>query len=230
MTMAVTTSATRAKPPNRTLRVWVVEDNDLLRDSIQTVLESAPGVACPIAAASCEEALAALYEEPEPEVVLMDIGLPGISGIEGARQLRSRAPSSRVVMLTVHDDSEHVFQALCAGASGYLLKPSSADQIVAAIRDIERGAAPINGTIARKILELFSRLAPSKPRGADYGLTPREQEILHLLVEGLTMRRIADHLGVSYHTVDTHIRHLYDKLHVHSRSKAVAKALQEQLV
>ena len=217
-------------PDSADIRVWLVEDNDLLRDSIQAVIDGNDGMTCPIAAASCEEALTALREDPRPDLVLMDIGLPGISGIEGVRRIRSRSPETRVVMLTVHEESDKIFQAICAGASGYLLKPSSMDQIVQAVRDIRDGAAPINGYIARKMLDLFSRLTPTPPPEQSYGLTPREHEILQLLVDGLTMRQIASRLNVSYHTVDTHIRHLYDKLHVRSRTGAVTKAIQERLL
>ncbi|MEM7349263.1 MAG: response regulator transcription factor [Acidobacteriota bacterium] len=214
----------------RDIRVWLVEDNDLLRDSVRAVIEGTEGMGCPVAAASCEEALAALREDESPDLVLMDIGLPGIDGIEGVRRIRSRSPATRIVMLTVHEESDKIFEAICAGASGYLLKPSSMRQIVQAVRDIEQGAAPINGYIARKMLDLFGRLAPPPPPQQAYGLTPREREILQLLVDGLTMRQIAERLHVSYHTVDTHVRHVYDKLHVRSRTGAVTKALQEQLL
>ncbi len=116
----------------REVRVWLVEDNDLLRDSVQAVIDGTDGMRCPVAAASCEEALAALKEDESPDLVLMDIGLPGIDGIEGARRIRSRSPATRVVMLTVHEESDKIFEAICAGASGYLLKPSSMGQIVGA--------------------------------------------------------------------------------------------------
>ena len=160
----------------------------------------------------------------------MDLGLPGLSGIEGVRHLRVRSPGSKVVILTIHEDDQKVFDAICAGAVGYLLKPSPPERIVEAIREVERGASPINASIARKVLDAFARggMAPSVT--PDYGLTPRETEILELLVEGLTMKAIADRLGVSYHTIDNHLRNIYCKLHVSSRTRAVAKAVQERLV
>lgn len=209
------------------ISVWVVEDHDLYRQSTAAVLDAAEGVECPVAVGSCEEALEALEREPPPDLVLMDIGLPGINGIEGTRRLRARIPTARVLMLTVHEEDAKVFEAICAGASGYLLKPSSPERIVEAVREAQAGAAPINGYIAGRVLGMFARMAGPQ---TDYGLTPREKEMLELMVEGLTMKESADRLCVSYHTVDKHVRSVYEKLHVHSRGGAVAKALRERLV
>jgi DNA-binding NarL/FixJ family response regulator len=214
-----------ALPPDE-ISVWLVEDNDLYRRTIAGLINETDGMACPVAVAQCEDALTAL-DDLVPEIVLMDIGLPGVNGIEGTRRLRALSPASRVIMLTVHEEDEKVFDAICAGASGYLLKPSSADQIVEAIKEVRNGAAPINAYIARKMLDMFARLAV--PR-TDYGLSEREKEILHGMVDGLTMRQIAERLHLSYHTIDTHVRNIYDKLHVHSRSGVVAKALKERLL
>ena len=210
--------------------VWIVEDNALYRRSLMELIEQTVDLRCPVAVESFEEALAAFDEGLVPDIVLMDIGLPGMSGIDATRQIRGLSPVTRVVMLTIHDDGDKVFEALCAGASGYLLKPSPPDQIVAALREVLSGAAPMNGTIARKVLEMFTHLASSRAAVPDYGLTPREKEILQFLVEGLTMKQVAARLDVSYHTINTHQRNIYDKLHVHSRSSAVAKALRERLV
>lgn len=210
--------------------VWIVEDNALYRRSLADIVESTPGLRCPVAVGSFEEALPAFDEGLIPDIMLMDIGLPGMSGIEGARQVRGLSPSTRVVMLTIHDDDDKVFEALCAGASGYLLKPSGPEQIVAALRDVQSGAAPMNGSIARKLLEMFTRLAASRAVAPDYGLTAREKEILQLLVDGLSMKQVAARLHLSYHTINTHQRNVYDKLHVHSRGSAVAKALRERLL
>jgi DNA-binding NarL/FixJ family response regulator len=207
--------------------VWLVEDNDLYRDTIAGVLRDAPGVDCALAVSACEEALSAVEAGEVPDIVLMDIGLPQMDGIEGTRLLRQLSPSTRVIMLTVHDEEDKIFEAICAGASGYLLKPLPLDRLLAALSDVAAGAAPINGYIASKILERFATLA--SPRG-DYGLTDREREILTLLVDGLVMKQIASRLAISYHTVDTHVRNIYDKLHVHSRAEAVAKAVRERLL
>lgn len=212
------------------VNVWIVEDNAMYRRSLADLLNHTPGLRCPIAVESFEEALAAFDEQLVPDIVLMDIGLPGMNGIEGTRQVHGLSPTSRVIMLTVHDDHEKVFEALCAGASGYLLKPSRSEQIVEAIRDVQKGAAPMNGYIARKVLDLFARVATSRAPAPDYGLTAREKEILQLLVDGLSMKQIAARLDLSYHTIDTHQRNIYDKLHVHSRGSAVAKALRERLL
>lgn len=174
--------------------------------------------------------LAAVDAGLEPDVVLLDIGLPGLDGIEGARRLLSLRPRARVVMLTVHEEDAAVFEAICAGASGYLLKPLPAERLVAAVREVAAGAAPINGAIAKRILDRFVSL-PRPPLGGDaYGLSPREREILSALVRGLTLRECAAELAISTHTVDTHVRHIYDKLRVRSRGGAVAKAVRERIV
>jgi DNA-binding NarL/FixJ family response regulator len=210
--------------------VWVVEDNALYRRSLAELIDATADLRCPVAAGSFEEALPAFDQGLLPDIVLMDIGLPGLSGIEAVRQVRGLSPATRVVMLTIHDDDEKVFEALCAGASGYLLKPSGPEQILAALRDVQGGAAPMNGSIARKLLEMFTRLATSRAAVPDYGLTAREKEILQLLVDGLSLKQVAARPDLSYHTINTHQRNIYDKLHVHSRGSAVAKALRERLV
>jgi len=216
----------RASP----IEVWVLEDNDLLRTELSQLIDSAEGMHCDLAADRCETALAALGEGRIPDIVLMDIGLAGIDGIEGTRRLRAASPSSRVAMLTIHEEDEKVFNAVCAGASGYLLKPSEPEHIIAAIRDLNDGSAPINGFIASRMLEMFSDLGSRFSLPAeDYGLTQREREILKLLVDGMSTDQIAVQLSRSYHTVDSHIRNIYDKLHVHSRSLVIAKAVRERL-
>jgi DNA-binding NarL/FixJ family response regulator len=210
--------------------VWIVEDKRMLRRALASVIGEARDMRCSIAVETCEEALEAIEDGMAPDIVLMDIGLPGMNGIDGTRAIRSRSPTTRVIMLTVHEENEKIFEAICAGASGYLLKPSSTEQIVEAVRQVQRGAAPINAHIAKKMLTMFARLATPKSAADEYGLTAREREILQLLVEGMTIAQIAERLIVSYHTVDTHIRNIYGKLHVHSRGGAVAKAVHERLV
>lgn len=207
--------------------VWVVEDNTFLRDAFADVLATTDGLVCSLAVGSAEEALAALASAPAPDVVLMDLGLPGMSGLECTRRIREVAPDTLVLVITVHDDEDRVFEALCAGAVGYLLKPSSGEAVLQAIETACAGGSPMNARIARKVIRTFADGPASRP---DYGLTEREEEILHLLLEELTQREIARHLFVSPHTVDTHLRHIYAKLSVHSRSGAVAKALQEGLI
>lgn len=231
-----------AKPPapgatdplaSTPVAVWVVEDNSMLRSGLAELLDAQGDMRCALAVGSCEELALALDAGDRPDVVLMDIGLPGRSGLEGVAMVHSRAPAAKVVILTIHAEDDKVFQAICSGASGYLLKPSAPDRLVAAIRELERGAAPINAYIARRVLTMFARLAPrSSESGNDdgYGLSERERQILQYLVDGWTLRQIASELFLSYHTIDNHVRGVYRKLHVRSRSAAVVKALREDLV
>jgi len=212
------------------LTVWIVEDNPMLRRHLAALVDEQPGMACGLAVESCEDFLAALEEDRVPDVVLMDLGLPGKSGTEGIVHIQSLSPATKVIVLTIHEEDEKVFDAICAGASGYLLKPSPPAKIVEAIVQVSQGAAPINAYIASKMLSMFSRLSPPRTDREEYGLTPREREILQLLVDGLKMRQIAGELNLSYHTVGNHLRNIYHKLHVRSRSSAVAKAIREELV
>lgn len=212
------------------LTVWIVEDNRMLRSNLAELVAEQPGMSCPVAVESCEEFLAALEAGGVPDVVLMDLGLPGRGGTDGIRRIQSLSPSTQVIVLTIHEEDDKVFEAICAGASGYLLKPSPPERILDAIREVRRGGAPINAFIARKMLAMFGRLPAARPAHDEYGLTARELEILQLLVDGLTMRGIADRLRLSYHTVGNHLRNIYHKLHVRSRSSAIAKALREELI
>jgi DNA-binding NarL/FixJ family response regulator len=210
--------------------VWVVEDKLLFRRALVTLLNETADLRCGFDSDRCELAVAAVEGGRTPDIVLMDIGLPGMDGIEGTRAIRSLSPTTRVIILTVHEDNEKIFDAICAGASGYLLKPTATDAIVDAVRQVREGGAPINAYIASKMLSLFTRLAEPTSGAEQYGLTKREREILQLLVDGMTMAKIADRLGVSYHTIDTHIRNIYAKLHVRTRGGAVAKAVKERLI
>lgn len=217
----------RSDPDTLPMQVWVVEDNEFLRDTIQELLDQAPRLKCTLAVASCEQAIKALGGQAAPAVVLMDLSLPGMSGQAGIERILQLAPSVLIIVLTVHDDHRSIFDALCAGAIGYLLKPATPDQIVEAIFTAVAGGSPINAVIARKLLAQFSKPDGSAGR---YGLTEREREILQLAVEGCTKRQIAARLTLSPHTVDTHLRHIYERLQVRSRSGAVAKAVRERLV
>lgn len=214
-------------PTASPITVWVVEDDPHFRGALEKLLVAAEGVARPRTFETCEAALDACKADGAPEAVLMDIALPGMSGIEGIRQFKTVSPASHIVMLTVHEDNDKIFEAICAGASGYLLKPSSAKQIVEAVQAARQGGATINPQIASKVLGMFADLAV--PKG-NYDLTGREREVLEELVEGKTTKRIASDLDISYHTVDMHVRNIYTKLQVHSRSGAVAKALKERLI
>lgn len=206
--------------------VGIVEDNQDLRDILNDIVSNAAGFELSFAVSRAEDGIDEIGQGVLPDIVLMDIGLPGIDGIEGTRQISQLSPSTRVVMLTIYEEDTKVFDAICAGASGYLLKPTGAAELVEALHDVARGAAPINGFIAKKMLERFASQAPIP----DYGLTQREKEILSRLVDGAPLKRIAADLSLSYHTVDNHVRNVYHKLHVRSRALAVAKALREGLV
>jgi DNA-binding NarL/FixJ family response regulator len=212
------------------LTVWIVEDNRLLRRNLAELVNEQPDMDCELAVESCEEFLAALEGESVPDIVLMDLALPGLNGIEGLARLHTVSPATKAIVLTIHEEDEKVFEAICAGASGYLLKPSPPERVLEAVREVRRGAAPINGYIASKMLAMFGRLSRPKRRDEEYGISERERQILQLLVRGLTMQQIADELHLSYHTVGNHLRNIYHKLHVRSRSSAVAKALREDLL
>jgi len=216
-----------AEPDAKRLDVWLVEDHEELRATVGEVIETDPEMTCSSSFATCEEALAALQKESPPQVVLMDIVLPGMNGIEGVRRMRSISPATQVIMLTVYEDDDNVFESLCAGACGYLLKGGSTEKILQAIREVRAGGAPMSAHIAKRVLNLFTKMVRSQ---ADYALTGREKEILQLLVSGLPQKMIADKLFLSPFTVGTHLKNIYVKLQVHSGTAAVAKALKENLL
>jgi DNA-binding NarL/FixJ family response regulator len=212
------------------LRAAIVEDQAEIREGLIALLEESARFRCLGAWGSMEEALKVL-ESPAadlPDVLLVDLGLPGMGGTEGIRQLKASRPGLLTVVLTVYEDDERIFEALCAGACGYLLKKTPAPRLLASLEEAVAGGAPMSPEIARRVVGLFSRL-PAPPR-ADYGLTPHETRVLKLLVEGRTYKDAAVLLKVSTPTVAFHVRRIYEKLQVHSRSQAVAKALREDVV
>lgn len=208
------------------ISVWLVEDNHVFRNTVARVLGNIEGMECAHHFSNAEDALDAMVGGGVPDVLLLDVELPGQNGIAAVQKIKSISPSTRVVMLTVFDDHEKVFRAICAGASGYLLKTSPVQRIVESIHEVLAGGAPMTPRVAGSVLEMFSKLARPKQ---DYGLTARERKILELMTQGLIKKEVADQLSLSYHTVDTHLRNIYTKLHVHSRTGAVAKALKERL-
>ena len=212
---------------DRPITLWVIEDNDTYRNAIAALVNGTEGMHCTRAFESCEKALKTLEDDVAPEVILMDIGLPGMSGVEGLGRIKAVSPSTDLIMLTVSDDEKQIFEAICSGASGYLLKGAQPHEIVGAVRQVLGGGAPMDARIARKVLDMFSRF--SLPTG-EYGLTGREKEILRLIVDGSTAKGIAERLFLSVRTVDTHVKNIYAKLQVHSRSGAVAKAFRERLL
>lgn len=216
-----------AESDNSTIRVAVIEDQTPIRESLAWLINDSPGFRCTGAFGSMEAALPKLGDDL-PEVLLMDIGLPGMSGIEGVREVKLRWPQVVILMLTVYEDNDHIFHALCAGACGYLLKKTTSEQLLESIRDALNGGAPISPEIARQVINLFQRFLP--PSHADYGLTPHERRLLKLIVDGHNYKSAAVELGVTVNTILFHVKSIYDKLHVHSKSAAVAKALRERLL
>lgn len=204
------------------ITVALVEDDPRIRRSLAAILEQEDDFECVGTFASAEDALVHL-PKLKPKVVLMDINLPGIDGIECVRRLAGHASGTHILMLTVREDSDVIFDSLAAGASGYLLKPPSAAELIAAVRDVFAGGAPMTSSIARKVVQSFKKAGPS-PREAE-NLSPREIEVLELLVKGFAYKEVAAELNISYSTVHRHIERIYGKLHVHSRSHAVAKYL-----
>jgi DNA-binding NarL/FixJ family response regulator len=208
--------------------IWLIEDNADYRRMVTWQINQISGLNCVRNYSTCEEALAAIRKEPPPQVLLCDVGLPGMDGITGISAFKAISPSTHVIMLTVHDDHRKVLGAICAGASGYLLKDSSEEAITAAIHEVLNGGAPMNGRIARLVLEAFAR-QNTAPRN-NYRLSAREKDILQHMVKGMIKKEIAEVMGLSYHTVNNYLRRIYDKLHVHTRGGAVAKALEEKLL
>jgi len=202
------------------IRVAIVEDDRAVRENLAVLIDAARGFSCVARCVSAEDALKRL-PAAAPEVVLMDINLPGRSGIECVAQLRRLLASTQIIMLTVEEDAQRVFESLKAGATGYLVKSVSPDEILEAIAEVYRGGAPMSGHIARLVVTTF-RQTPV-PRPGDIRLSPREEEILRLLARGHRSKEIADVLGIGTGTVNTYVRHIYEKLHVRSRAEAVAR-------
>ena len=214
-------------PERETVEVWVIEDDPVFRRGMQELINSTPGLHCGRVFERCETALKTFAEGSAPKIALVDVGLPGMSGIEGIRRMKALSPTTEFIVLTIHEEHRKVFEAICAGATGYLVKNLAPEEIVEKVLEVIDGGAPMNPTIARQVLEMLSK-APA-PRGA-YGLTEREKDVLNLMVEGLTRKEIASRLFISPTTVLTHSRNIYAKLHVHTQTGAVAKALKERLV
>jgi DNA-binding NarL/FixJ family response regulator len=205
------------------ITVSIVEDKSGLRQSIAEYVNAAAGYRCVSTYASAEEALQGLPQD-RPQVVLMDINLGGMSGIECVRKLREIAPAMQILMLTVYEDSELIFKALAAGASGYLLKRSPPPQLLEAIAGVLAGASPMSNAIARKVVQSFQK--PGHQTADHVALSPREREVVEALARGEAYKQIADRLGITIPTVRTYIRRIYEKLHVHTRTEAVAKYLR----
>jgi len=209
------------------IKAAIVEDQREIREALTALINGTPGYKCAGSFRSMEEALEKVRYEL-PDVMLCDIGLPGMSGIEGIRILKESHPGLLLLMLTVYDDDERIFDALCAGACGYLLKRTPPVRLLESLREAVTGGAPMSPEVANRVITLFREIRP--PDRSDYELTPHETRLLKLLVEGHNYTTAAAELGVSYNTIKFHMRHIYEKLQVHSKSEAVSKALQNRLV
>ena len=208
-------------------QVTIIEDERRIREGLEALINGTDGYRCTAAFRSMEDALLRPWPEV-PDVVLVDIGLPGMSGLEGLHLLRERYPAAALVMLTVYEDDERIFDALCAGACGYLLKRTPPARLLESLREAKLGGAPMSPEVARRVISLFRTVRP--PQRADHDLTPHELRLLKLLVEGHNYKSAAAELGVSFHTIAFHIQNIYEKLQVHSKSEAVAKALRHRLI
>lgn len=209
------------------IKVALVEDRREIRDALAAIIEGTEGFRCTGAFRTMEQALAEIGRDL-PDVVLSDIGLPGMSGIEGVAILKERYPAMLLLILSVYEDDERIFDALCAGACGYLLKRTSPARLLESLKEAVQGGSPMSPEVARRVVALFRDFRP--PEKADYHLTPHETRLLKFLVEGHTYKTAAAELGVSINTISFHMKHVYEKLQVHSKSEAVAKALLSRLV
>jgi len=209
------------------VRVVIIEDLREVREGLAMLIGGTEGFQCAGSYRTMEDALKAIAGTA-PDVILTDIGLPGMNGIDGTRILRDRFPDVPILALSVYDDDESVFDAICAGASGYLLKNTAPARLLESLREVVDGGAPMSPDVARRVITLFRDFRP--PARASYDLTPQETQLLKLMVEGHHYKTAARELDISINTVSFHLKHIYEKLQVHSKSEAVAKALRERLI
>jgi len=209
------------------LRVVIIEDLREVRDGLTAIIDATNGFQCAGSYRTMEDALKGIAGT-RPGVILTDIGLPGMNGIEGTRILRERFPEVPILALSVYDDDDNVFNAICAGASGYLLKNTPPGRLLESLREVADGGAPMSPEVARRVVTVFRQFRP--PDRASYRLTPQEMALLTLMVEGHHYKTAADAMGISINTVSFHLKHIYEKLQVHSKTEAVAKALRERVI
>ena len=210
------------------IKVAIFEDNKSLRESLKQLINGADGMTCTGAFADANK-LVHNIQMSNPDVVMMDINMPGISGIEAVRMIKEKFPNIQILMQTVFDDNDKIFAAICAGASGYMLKKTPPQKMLEAIQETYQGGAPMTPSVAVKVLQMF-RLQTGVEKNEFIDLSEREKEILSLLVKGNSYKAVASACFISIDTVSTHVRHIYEKLHVHSKSEAVAKAIFQKLV
>ncbi len=212
------------------IRVVLFDDNKDLRDMFRLLVDAQNDMVCVAVHPDLSQMMRDI-DAARPDVIVMDIQMPGMSGIDGVKTIRSRYPEARILMQTVFEDDDKVFDAICAGANGYILKTAPVEGIAKAIRDVHAGGSAMTPTIAYKVLERFRVNAPpTDQHSTDPGLSEREKNVLTLLVKGRSYKMIADELEISYHTVDSHIRRIYEKLHVRSNAEAVGRAVRDRLV
>lgn len=211
------------------IKVAVVEDNKTIREGLSVLISGTDGFKCIGAYADCESFLKE-FERLTVDVVLMDIGLPGINGIEGVKKAKQINPDISILMLTVYDESEIVYDALCAGAYGYLVKKTPPSMLIEAIKEVYEGGSPMSSRIARQVITSFRNYINQSTINSQYNLSSREKEVLQHLADGSNYQEIADELFISVDTVRHHIRNIYKKLQVHSQSEAVAKAIRKKLI
>ncbi len=208
------------------IAIVVFDDNKDRRESLQMLINSKEGLLCTGVFEDCNHVVEDV-QASNPDVILMDIDMPGINGIEGVRIIRSHFPKVHIIMQTVFEDDEKIFAAILAGADGYILKKTAPAKLIEGIKEVVEGGAPMTASVARQVLKLFQS-QPAKPD--EYNLTEREKEILALLVKGMSYKMIASQCGITYFTVNMHIKKIYEKLHVHSATEAVSKAIQNKIV
>ncbi len=227
----MTAHSARADPSSasgtRRVEVLIVEDQREVREGLAALIHGTPGFSCNRYFRTMEEALPAIASDP-PDVVMTDIALPGLSGIDGIAILRTTHSELPVLALSIYDNDDKVFNALCAGASGYVLKNTPPARLIESLQEVAAGGAPMSPEVARRVVRLFRTFRPVPE--ASYRLTPQESEVLRLLAEGHHKKTAANAMGLSVNTVSFHLKHVYEKLQVHSKSEAVAKALRERLV
>jgi len=214
-------------PDENPIKVILIEDQRDVREGLAVLINGSPGFRCVAAFRTMEDALRAMGNPP-PDVVLTDIGLPGMSGVEGIRLMKERNSELPIVALTIYDDDEDVFDALCAGASGYLLKNTPPARLLESLREVASGGAPMSPEVARRVVRLFREFRP--PDQVSHQLTPQETGLLRLIIDGHSYKTAAARLGISTSTVSFHLQNIYQKLQVHSKTEAVAKALRNKLV
>ena len=211
------------------IRVIAFDDNKDLREMFRMLVDAQTDMIC-VAVHPDLSQLMRDIDAAQPDVIVMDIQMPGMNGIDGVKAIKARYPRAHILMQTVFEDEDKVFDAIRAGASGYILKTANADDMVGAIRSVHAGGSPKTPSIAAKVLAEFRATAAPNTPEEDYNLTQRERDVLGLLVKGLSYKMIADQLGISFHTVDSHIRKIYDKLHVSGMAEAVSKAVRKRIV